>query len=91
MHYAHVDVRNRSYMQMRLIMGPSGKYLKNLAFQCGVSKIYWNQSNKVIEIWGPYDKMWSAQKVLQAHISYALWGPKYIRNESTGTTEIVQW
>ena len=69
-HYSHANFSswNLTTEQVNAVMGPSGNNFKSLTTECEVKYIWWNDSLKVIEIWGPEDKLWNAREKVIEHV-----------------------
>lgn len=58
-----------------LLIGNDGKHFKRITNMSNTKYIWWNNNSKVIEVWGPENKLDLAENILKDHI-------KFIENKS---------
>ena len=65
-YYSEIAALSKEHMLIAI--GPNGQYLKNLKNDLGLKHIWWNQSKKSIQIWGPEFKMFTAKKEIMKYL-----------------------
>ena len=53
-HYAHLKVDLYDELLIQKFMGPWGYRFYDLAIRLGMTYIWYNRDEKIIEVWGPY-------------------------------------
>ena len=67
-HYCEINAFTNAHDNFKLI-GPQGHNFKRLTVLLGMNYLWWNMERNVIEIWGPFSKINSAQKYLSKYMS----------------------
>jgi len=63
-----------------LLIGNDGKHFKRITTMSNTKYIWWNNDTKVIEVWGPENKLDLAEKILSDHIKFIENKNKKIQN-----------
>lgn len=66
--YKHVIV-DIPHVYMKHVVGKKGTLLKHYCKTSGVNKIWYNTNRKIVEIYGPNDKLETAQKMIENKMS----------------------
>lgn len=69
-HYCHVNVSDKSELEVLKAIGKGGYFFKKITQLCNVNYIWWNKENKVIEIWGPHRYMAVAKYNVEYHLDH---------------------
>jgi len=69
-HYCHVSVAHLKESEILKVIGKKGDFLKKLTADCKANYLWWNQENKVIEIWGKFDCMQRTRYNVDYHINH---------------------
>ena len=62
------------------LIGNDGKHFKRITTMSSTNYIWWNNDTKVIEVWGPENKLDLAENILRDHIKFVENKNKKIEN-----------
>jgi hypothetical protein len=81
-HYAHLNVKEFDSNLLHKFMGHKGENFYELTRRLNVYYIWWNKSDKIIEVWGPYESFRDNEPI--AIIRDSLMECKHVYETSTG-------
>lgn len=72
MHYAHVNVDDVPHEVLESIMGYKGSYFKAFTDIMKLKYVWWNMETKVIELWGPFNRLQEARAAMVQRVNTEL-------------------
>ena len=69
-HYCQVDLKDADRDLVMRIIGREGVHFKRITEMAKVEYIWWSKDRNVVEIWGPFNKMTNAKKMMSRHIEF---------------------
>jgi hypothetical protein len=68
-HYSHINVNEIDPCILERVMGVKGVYFKAFTETMELKYVWWRKDIHVIELWGPFQNMSDAQKVMRNRIN----------------------
>lgn len=68
-HYRHIRLNEQEENNIWRIMGKEGKVFKAITNRSRCKYIWYNKEKGVIEIWGPYDTLMTADELVKERIN----------------------
>ena len=62
------------------LIGNDGKHFKRITNMSNINYIWWNNEKKIIELWGPENRLDLAENILRDHIKFVENKNKKIEN-----------
>ena len=62
------------------LIGTDGKHFKRITTISNTNYIWWNNNKKIIEVWGPENRLDLAENILRDHIKFVINKNKKIEN-----------